>query len=261
MASKKQLANLNTKAYVQSVFTNKLQEEGFACSDDNSLCWYRMSQQGVMNTITFFSPWTNIPVMLQLAYGIFPAFAEPITISNVYFPQRPIGDLERFSEQGIVEDHPLERMCYCCYSPEIHVLSPKYGGKGIYTFEQIILPKMDHIRTIEEAYYFHKKNRKEKASQFSTPPEALRFGILSRTFVEMAIYVSDTEMYPLCMARARDAVQQYERLALLKPRKRDFKEELACWKQVHEAFSGGDLDGYRRILDEREKMNIRKYSS
>ena len=68
MTNKMHEINLHTKRYVQAVFGKRLQDEGFTCPNDKLLCLYRVKHDKIVNSIVFFSPWANMPVMLWIGY-------------------------------------------------------------------------------------------------------------------------------------------------------------------------------------------------
>ena len=89
MSPKKQLRNLHAKAYIQEVFESILRAEGFQCPDDRLLCWYRIHNEEVVNSIIFYTQYPNLPLMLGIGYGIFPSFQKPFYLSNVVSNDHP----------------------------------------------------------------------------------------------------------------------------------------------------------------------------
>ncbi len=59
MAQNKAMANTHAKRYIESVFEQRLREEGFVCSNDKFLCWYRVKNGEILNFITMHSVVSN----------------------------------------------------------------------------------------------------------------------------------------------------------------------------------------------------------
>lgn len=225
------------------------------CPDDKLLCWYRIQNQELVNSIVFFTHWSNMPVMLCIGYGIHPLFEEPVYTPSAHFTKRPIEDQERFQEQSIVEDHPINAMAYCPFSQDIEVYAPMHDGRGIYTLDGIILPQMDRIQTVRGAYLHHKEARTANAKRCKWKVDG--FGMTSRTFLDMAIFTDDQDAYPACTARAADAVGLYEALCQKKPNSREYQEELQRWQQIQAALQDGGRDPYLTVLEARKEANLR----
>jgi glucosamine-6-phosphate deaminase len=50
----------------------------------------------IIHSVFFFSCWSNLPLLLQIAYGVHPLFVTPHFMTDVYCPGRPMD--ERFHE-------------------------------------------------------------------------------------------------------------------------------------------------------------------
>lgn len=254
MAKHKAIINLHARNYIAAVFESRLRDEGFVCPDDKLLCWYRIHGENIVNSIVFFSPWSNLPLMLSVGYGIHPLFLEPIFSSNVHFTKRPVDD-DRFVVQPIVEDTEINSMNYSMYSPEIAVDAPGHPGKGIYTLDGIILPHMKKIQSVKDAYAFHKERR------LAHPMAHLRevgnpLGPISKCFIDMALYQRDEEVYPFCEKEAQQSAKWYRDFIDEHPNNQEAVTRLKEWEQLVEVFKSGKTDEYLSILHRKEQTNV-----
>lgn len=256
MAKNKTVINIHARNYIAAVFEKRLREEGFTCPDDKLLCWYRVQGNQILNSIIFFSPWSNLPLMLYMGYGIHPLFAEPIFTNSVHFTKRPSCD-DCFLEQPIIENVPINSMGYSIYSPEIWVDAPGHPGKGIYTLDEIILPKMAQIHSVEDAYAFHKKRRQDiwgSGSRFYKPEFPL--GVISKCFIDMALYTDDKEVYPYCETEVNKFAPWYRKKSLQNPNKKELAKQADEWESLLTAFTDSGRKAYLDHLCMFKEKNI-----
>ena len=154
----KNKASLHVKMYVDEVLSGCLKNAGFTCPDEKSLYWYRLKENDIINVITFYSPWRNLPVMLYSGYGIHSLYHRPMYSTSLSHDTRPLNGL-LCCKHPIVENTSYDRMSYRQYSDEILVMVPDILGRGLYTIEGKILPVMDSINTFEECYQLHKQQQ------------------------------------------------------------------------------------------------------
>lgn len=243
----KQLANMYTKQYVKEVFEKRLREEGFTCADDKYLCWYRVVNREVVNSIIFWAPRQEVPVWLEIGYGVFPLFSVLPYTQSVCFFNRPI-DTERFGYQEIVGSEKKGGI-YADYSEDIPIYIPSEGKTGIYTFDKILLPVMNSVSNLNEAYQYHKQARRDVTQNFDPDGSKylyLRYGVPSNTFIDMAVYFDDQEVYPYC----EWYLLNYRGVTSL-----DESEEHR--EQLKDAILHGKRDEYLQILERRKEKNIR----
>ena len=252
MSKAKTIAKKHATAYIDAVFANPLREAGFVCTNQDLLCWYRKRSDEIVNSIIFCSSWSNLPLFLDIHYGVFPAFAQPIHISGVVSNQ--IFDEELFTMRPIVEDRP-NGGTKTDFSNDIQVFAPREDGRGRYTLEKLLLPHMDRIQTIEEAYAFHKE-RRLSYPVIGKRPEC-RLGDLSRTFIDMALWVDDTEMYDLASYWTDEKTYLYESLTVHNPKRQQYAQELKAWERLLEVFENNDRDSYITELEHRMERNAK----
>lgn len=182
--------NAHAKQFIQDIFAARLLAEGFTCPDDKLLCWYRVVNNEIVNSICFYTPWSSLPLMVSIGYGIHPLFTLPARISNVFAPNRPL-DPETFRNQGLLPTPDIGHCYMNMYHPDAQVYAPE-GGFGIHTLDGVLLPVMDSVHTIEDCYLMHTQNRLNQA----LAPVENSLGAASITFMDEAIYCDDTEVFP-----------------------------------------------------------------
>lgn len=250
MAKNNHLFNMHAKGYIDSVFVKRLQEEGFICPDDRHLCWYRINGD-IVNSIIFYSSWTQMPIYLEVGYGIHPLFQKPAYTTNVNYHKRPIEN-ELLCGQPLVENCPVNEMRYTCYSSDIQVYAPGRDGRGLYTLEGVIFPKMEHVDTIKACYHLHKQWY--MGLHHENP--AIKFSGLSAVFIDEVIYVGDTDMFPYCRKRIENVIKLRQKNCLDNPDNKEYQIALREWEQRRAALFDGKREKYCEILDKRKKDNI-----
>ncbi len=264
MAQNKAMANTHAKRYIESVFEQRLREEGFVCPNDKFLCWYRVKNGEILNFIVFYSAWSNMPLMMDVGHGMHPLFQKPVYTPSVHFSDRPDGN-DYFRRQSLVEKGPINQMGYSRYAEDIQVMAPGHDGKGIYTLNEIILPQMEDVTTIEECYRKHKQGHLDyKPDNYTLQymeangltEEAMKFRGLSEVFIDEAIYLDDAEVFPYC----KDSVERYisscQECCRLRPNNKEYPKELQRWEQRRSALLDGGRSEYLTILEKRKAETI-----
>lgn len=254
MAKKTEL-NAHARNYIQAVFEERLRASGFSCPDDKLLCWYRLMGGEVMNSIIFVSSFSSLPLHLDIRYGIYPVFEKSLKIPGVKYNESVFTDQERFARQSILEDRPVNAQCYTPYSAEIEVYAPKYGGKGIFTLDQILLPLMDGIQTINQVYEHHKRNTYNHVV-WSDSGQIYRH--LSLQFIRMALYIGDSEVYPHAIASAENTIRILNEICLRHPDKLEYRLPLEEWNTIHNVLIQKTYEEYREVLEQRQYENLKR---
>lgn len=255
MAKNKTAINIHATNYIAAVFEKRLRDEGFTCPDEKLLCWYRIQDSQILNSIIFFSAWSDLPLMMDIGYGIHPLFSEPVFTNSVHFTKRPVDD-DRFVRQPIIENVPMDDMQYSIYSPEIWVDAPGHPGKGIYTLDEIILPKMQQIHSVEEAYAFHKKRRMDAQLQACLDPQR-PLGALSKSFIDMALYADDKDVYPYCEAEAGRFALWHREQSAKAPGNKELAKQADEWEALLTVFTEDRREVYLKQLELRKQENVR----
>ncbi len=251
MASNYLIQNEHAKNYIEAEFAERLRQEGFRCPDDRLLCWYRVINEEVIQSIVFFAVDGYFPMFMNIGCGAFPIFRKPVYTKKVVFPERPI-DFERFWPQNIVEDvHRPTTLSD--FSPNIWVMAPNGEGRGIYTLDKIILPEFAQATSVESCYQYHINKR----LSLNVEKDELKFKSISDVFINEAFIFEDTVMYPFCVRRIEEMVSIREYFCQKAPKNKVYAEELNIWRRLREAFSGGDREAYLSDLSARKEDTIR----
>ncbi|MBQ7345004.1 MAG: hypothetical protein IJW45_02950 [Oscillospiraceae bacterium] len=265
MAKNKTVINIHARNYIHAVFEERLRQEGFRCPDDKLLCWYRSRGEDIVQSIVFYSTWSNMPLMMDIGYSIHPAFTEPVRTSSVHFSNRPWDDPERFKNTPIFEGSLSEPQGYYPFSEDAWVYAPKNGGRGIYTFDAVLLPLMEDVATIEDTYRMHKSRRLEEMQDEKTmmayrdrDEMEKKYGILSATFIDMALYLDDVESYPYCKYWAQKGCDRFQSLCETYPGRKQYQESLDHWTAISNALGEGGREPYLKELEARKMKNLQR---
>ncbi len=191
--------------YIDTVFTKRLKEEGFVSRDSNHIHWYRVVGENIVQSVIFHTifPSEN-HIFLSVGYGIHPLFIRPYYRSSVCLNGALSGIVPYFMAEMLMEpweDGENPRLGLGPYSREISVMCPMRGGRGVYTFDQVLLPAFEQIQTVEQAYAYH-------INLFSSPEEApdKYYRLFSPELICEAIYLGDESKYAICQKRLREII-------------------------------------------------------
>ena len=237
----KKIRNEHAKHYIQAVFADRLQAEGFECPDDNLLNWYRIVNKEVIHSICFFSHWSNLPLMMCIAYGVHPLFVVPFHTTDVHVSV-PVND-ERFYIQTITEAVPKKR--FAPYADDILVYAPQADGRGIYTLESIILPQITAVQTIEQCYRFHREQMSKQS------------GKMTPTIIDEAIYLNDITAYPKCKLSVSKLIMIYQGQCENNPSNKHYKEMLLQLQQQDRALCDNAREEFLLVLEQRTQKTIK----
>lgn len=258
MKNKKRLVKQHASQYIAAVFETSLRNASFVCPNNDLLCWYRIRSPEVFNSIIFSSPWSVLPLFLNISYGIIPSFEMPIHTKSVVYNQ--MHDEELFAPRSIVENYS-NGGTMAQFSDDIWVYAPIQDGRGIYTFEELLLPDMDRIHTIQETYYFHKDRRLnnplvKKIEDYNSRMQRMVAGA-SKTFINMALWVDDKEIYPYAIPRVNERLMAYQNLCRRFPQRQNYQQELSSWQSLQDVLENGNRDLYLQKLAQRMDPNAR----
>lgn len=242
--------NIHTHNYVAAVFADRLRQERFVCPDGKLLCWYRVRNQVILDTIIFCSKWNNLPLSLDIYYETVPLFTRPIYITNVNFNSNSFGRWDCSLRCSIHEGEGSKAaVAWKPYSDDIMVYAPVCANRGLYTLTDVALPYMNKIHTVYECYTVHRERH------LQTPP-ANRYRNMSREFIDEVLYTEDEVVYPYCKERIDRALRKFEDLVYLKPKNQDLQKMQMHWKQLSVAISQNGRAEYMDVLYKREQENI-----
>jgi hypothetical protein len=252
MAKNKTVINIHARNYISAVFEPKLREEGFLCPDDKLLCWYRIRNQEIMDTIIFCSSWSDLPLSMEIRYEASPLFVEPIYIKNVNWNLGVHDRTDCIQSTRLYEGKEIQKVSYSRFSDKVWVYAPSCGTRGLYTLEKIVLPYLSGIKTVYDCYTTHKRVHLHRASAGRYRP----FRSASREFIDMALYCNDREVFQQCISRVNDALRMYKDLVYMKPYNHALKKKLEHWEQLGKALSEENHGGYLITLEKHKIDNL-----
>ncbi|MGM9669457.1 MAG: hypothetical protein ACI3VZ_06855 [Faecousia sp.] len=236
----KRTRNLHASRFIQAVFAARLREEGFVCPNDKLLCWYRLPSDEIVNSICFFSSWPNLPLMLEVGYGIHPLFVKPFSSNDVYLYNTPFD--ERFYTAIIGDD--CEKKHYAPYSSDICVYALESEGRGIGVFDHVIFPQMNSIKTIDECYLFHQKEYRHPVFCMST------------LMIDEAIMINDIAALENCQRSVDKMISFYDLAYSEHPNHKAYHDKLLYAKQQKAALTENARDEYLAGLEKRASKNL-----
>lgn len=182
---------LHLMRWANGTFSERLINKGFVSYHGEGLSWYKVVNNEVLLTVFFhaFSP--VVPMVPAIGYGIHPLFIEaPI-------PQKVV-------VRGWIDNEVMSRIYFAGpkkqFDQNTFVLCPQTPLLGAEMLEEKLFPIFDSVCTVEDAYNFHKLRYLKYASQnhidlFNAGNEI----ITTNDFVDIAIYMNDIELFPLCL--------------------------------------------------------------
>lgn len=246
---KKTQLNIHAHNYIAAFFADRLRQEGFRCPDDKLLCWYRVRNQEVLDTIVFCTSWSNLPVELEIYYETVPLFISPVYTCSVLYPNSLLTRWDCSMRRSILEDSDINHANLCIFSEDILVYAPGHGKRGLYTLTDVILPYMQAINTAYDCHMIHKKSHR------STDP-TIQYTNMSREFIDEALYVNDLEVLPRCKDRINRGLRYCQHLITRAPKNADWKKLLLLWQQLEMAIAENGREAYLEILQQRAQEHI-----
>ena len=255
-SKRKQIVNGHAKAYVDAVFADRLQEEGFINLENRSLCWYRIVNNEIINMICVNSSWNNLPLLLTVGYGIHPLFATPFFTRSVHFSSSNIPcDHGIFRQQVLIGPKPQAP-----YSGDILVYAPSSGNRGLETLDDIILPEMQRSKTIVDCYDLYKSWAKRcREHRNLVWKEDISLAMSYRhcmTCIDTGIYLNDTDMYPVYDALLREEIDYRKQFLQSEDCSQQTDADIEAWQQRRNAMSAAGREEYLTILAQRKAKNV-----
>lgn len=241
----------DAKAYIDKYFAKKLQSEGFVCPDNKSLCWYRIQNNSIINSVIFFFMFSSAPWVMLMGYNFHPLFQMPPNTKNALYPDRPLVE-ETLEEVPLFDVQSAGIGGSLPIFTNLPVISPPDGGDGIYMLEHMILPRMERATSIETCYQLHKNRRLEQPDEHS----ADKFRTIGSIFIDEAIYMNDTEVFPYCADRIDNIIEWLEETCTKKPFSKATRLLLEEWRWRKAALTENRREEYLQRLNERLQSNL-----
>ena len=228
------LLKARAKEYVATYYDERLRREGFVPSDRNALCWYRVIDKQVVNTVCFFTRFSRPPVTIQMGYGTHPLFLKPYMPEGVYIYNLDV-DRELFAQQTMFVGGTF-------HARASGILG--YFAIGDEQSDNCVFSQMGRVRTIEDCYRLHKNTY----LGYTHYPVERRFNMATGSFIDEAIYMNDPEVIPYCQKRVVQLLEMYKGRS---------PEKLNWAKQQYRALFEDGRDAYMTVLKEREQETIK----
>lgn len=252
MAKNKTIINAYAKIYIEEIFSKTLQAEGFSCPDEKMLCWYRLRNGEILDTVVFCSKWTSLPLLLDIYYESIPLFIEPFRIQNVNYNAHSFDRGDCSKRRAILEGDNINGASLTLYRCDVWVDAPAHGNRGLYTLTHKILPYFQNIETAYDCYLSHKE------TYLKGDPANRYYGGMSLEFITEALFFNDEEMLPFCRERIPSAFKTLEREMGYSPKNQELKKMQVNWQRLSDAFFDGKRDEYLEYLRQLEIQNIQK---
>lgn len=239
-SQKKAIRNAHARKYIEEVFANRLKEEGFFCPDDRLLCWYRILNNEVLQTICFYSCWSNVPLIVSIAYGVNPLFKKPFATTDVSSPKRPDG--AGFSRAEIRADG--EKQWMAPYAPDAQVYAPIDGSRGRHTLEENVFPLLNSIQTLAQCYRLH----------LDSPQ---RYDIsYAKSLADMGIYLQDDQNFSLLLNEVDDGIRRCDWELERRPKSSEHAKLKQEYLLLREVLRGNDRSGYVAVLEAKKQKTL-----
>ena len=236
------LLPIDKKAHMQkfarTYFADHLRDLGFVSWRGEDLSWYKLVSGEVLLTVYLFDNFGYLPMIPCLAYGMHAPFVKPEMPQKVTMRESGwVSETMNF----MYFDTPKRQMTH-----EVQVMATDTADGGYRKFEETVLPILDGIHTLEDAYRPFREYYIDRRAQLmqQAPQYADRQVFASMDFLDEAIWMNDTEMIECC-ARDPDL--------WLPLRKREAKR-----LQMQKDALNGHRDEYRQELERRKNRILRR---
>ena len=238
-----------TQIYIHDIFADTLKQEGFVSPDGKDTIWYRVVNHEVVNTVCFFTIFSGTPISLWMGDGIHPLFVEPFRTNTVYISDFSYNRVVLQERSILSKDGPGGTEYY---APGIPVEIPHGPDKGLYTLEEIILPRMAAAKTERDCYELHKARYLEVFG----PDFAGNANICSDEFLNEAIFFEDTELFPQLRDVVIERLQRYENYDEKLRNRKWVKEGLVHLEYQRKALLEDDRDAFLESMAQRRNKTV-----
>ena len=242
--TKKAMQDKYVQQYVEAIWSERLKQAGFTCPDEKMLCWYRVVNKEIIHSIYFYTKWSGLPVELEVRFSAYPLFYLPEGLKHVCSKDEPeMYSFER--ERSLKEDGAGMAE----FSEEILVYAPRSGSRGGYVLDSI-LPWLDQVTSIEECYKLYRCDIVDKPLKRHY---LYRFPL---SFIELALFFEDAELYDECICKSKDMVKVWSELCEKFPKNQKYPQILQGWNRVLNALQGDDRKAFLQHLEQRKQKTL-----
>ena len=232
---------IDKKAHLQkwsrTYFADHLRDLGFVSWRGKDLSWYKLVGGEVLLTVYLFDSCGYLPMMPKLTYGMHAPFVKPEMPQKV--TMRECGFVTE-TMNFMNFDLPKRQM------PGLQVMATDTPDGGFLKFEKTVLPILDGIHTLEDAYRPFREYYIDRMAQrlAQAPQYAGNSPFASMDFLDEAIWLNDTEMMERCAGDPD---------LWLPIRRREGKRI-----QMQKDALNGHRDEYLRELEQRKNRILRR---
>lgn len=224
------------RRYVNGIFADALKSLGFVSYKDESLSWYRVRNEEILQTVYFFST-QRIPFIVEIAYGIHPLYIPAPIPQKVYIHG---GDVEESDIMWqLLEVWSGPKVIYegtginCQATPK----------RGLEILENRVFPLFETLQT-EDTLYNHTKN-------FCAYDRSL---CITETFFDQVIYRGDTTEYKRCLDDTRPRCENLKEIQHVWP---SIKKRVERYQARIDAIEKGERDAYVAHLEDQKRKFIK----
>lgn len=227
---------------VEMRYANALRKAGFHSYKDENICWFKVHNREMIQSVCFYSCWKSLPVLPLVAYASFPAYID----NSLPFDGERVSDCEpciagKFrSAMGFFNSTPV---VYSLDSDGAAVVSHYQENRH----EEFINTFISEIGDITTPERFFEEIQKENQ------PSQKDFYLSGGT--DFVLYNGIEEMYPQCLEHAKSFSEHY-----LKSRN-VCKKYAKAWAKPHIAHLRAlteDRLEYVAMLEERKQALLSK---
>lgn len=224
--------------YSAEIFAKKLEDFGMKSYHDEGLCWYKVENGEVLQSVYFVSE-TKYPFLVSIFYGLHPLYYRLNVPLNHYIPTYKLGHDEtmiflRGVQRGYKKMLPGTTINY--------LRTPERGAEWL---DLEVFPLFRDHQTASSVYSYWK-------SVYYGPNLGKcfdRFG-----FYEQVIYENDVPLFEVVYNERKPDIDRPLPLRASKI----LRENRHRLEQIMDVFRTGDCSSYLVMLEERKKKLIRQ---
>ena len=228
--------------YSAEIFANKLEAFGMKSYHDEGLCWYKVVNGEVLQSVYFISE-TKYPFLVSVFYGLHPLYCQMKVPMNHYIPTYRLSHDEtmiflRGVERGAKRILPGTTIN--------HILTTERGAEWL---DIEVFPLFRTCNTSNSVYMYWK--------DFYFGSNAPAY--CSHAFIDQVIYRDDTALFDACYNQYRHVYNDSPEFIRTLP---------ASWRRTRDdlivrldVLSTGNRDPYLAILEQRKQKRLKQLES
>ncbi len=244
------IAKRHMVRYVDAVFAERMKKEGFSPLKTSKLNWYRIVGDDIVQSI-IFKPMSHFmaPIAFaELYYGIHPLFIRPMRYPSdrKYYGYHRVGMMRE-----LITEAPEVDQTMAPYSEDCMIMCPEGGGRGLYTFEKILLPRMNEIQTHRQCYDLHIWNIERK----SRYPLDVRYGNVEEDLISEVLLLEDEERFEYCRHALKNLTDRYDYLENVRKNEKGFEEVRQFIYLLNDVINGSRREEFLATLEVNKQQN------